>query len=343
VIGALKDRAAHGVYGYDIRPEAYYRAIIGWMRRRHGWDVERGWITYTPGVVPAVNYAIQAFCGHGDRVLLQSPVYYPFFSAIENNGCEVIDNTLVYENGVYTIDFNDFEKKVADPRAKLFLLCSPHNPASRVWTREELTRMGEICAANNVIVIADEIHHDIVLGDKKHVVFADISDTLRDNAVTLTAPSKTFNLAGLYASNAIIPSEALRRRFQDVQRKNAVEMTNTFSIEAMRAAYDSGEAWLEELLEYLRGNAALIESHLQSRMPRAKLVPVEATYLAWIDIGVYGIEEPESFFAEHAKVGVHNGETFGQAGRNFIRLNFACPRSVLRGALDRMAAALEKA
>lgn len=342
IIDAVVERAKHGIYGYSKGSDTYYEAIINWTRKRFDWEINKEWIEFTPGVVPAINYFIQAFCMPGDKVLIQQPVYYPFKRAIENNGCHVVDNTLKFNGEYYEIDFEDFEEKVKDPKVKMFILCSPHNPVSRVWTEEELTKLGLLCLENDVLVISDEIHNDLVFTGYKHIMFASLSHEFAMNSVTCTSPSKTFNLAGMQASNIIIPNPKLKDKFRRVLERNGIGSQNPFSIVALEAAYNEGEDWLEELLEYLEGNIKFIHEFLAKNLPKAKLIDPQATYLGWIDLREY--EEDggrlEKLIIEKGKVALDGGTWFGQDGAGFMRLNFACPRSLLEKALKGIYSAL---
>lgn len=338
VIDAIVKRAEHGIYGYTIRLKDYYDAIMEWTEKRHHWKVKKEWIVFTPGIVPAVNYMIQAYCLAGDKVMIQTPVYYPFGKAIANNGCQVVDNALLYDGRNYTIDFDDFEKKARDSRLKLFILCSPHNPIGRVWTKEELTRIGEICIANNVIVVADEIHHDLILEGYTHHVFANISKDLAKQSIICTAPSKTFNLAGLNTSNIIIPNKELRIRYEQVLENNSIWGQNPMSIDGMKAAYREGEPWLDALLLYLEENVRFMDKYLKDNLPCVKLIRPQATYLAWLDFTEVTTDDTllEKLIFHDAKVALDGGTWFGETGSGFMRINFACPRRILQEALERI-------
>ncbi|AEE92481.1 Cystathionine beta-lyase PatB [Tepidanaerobacter acetatoxydans Re1] len=344
IVDAVVKQAEHGIYGYSSRPDSYYEAIINWTKRRHGWEIKREWIEFTPGVVPAINYAIQAFCMPGDKIMIQNPVYYPFHGAIENNGCHIVDNTLKLNGDYYEIDFADFEKKAKDPKLTLFILCSPHNPVSRVWTKEELEKIGDICCKNNVIVLADEIHNDLVFSRYKHTMFASIKEEFAANSITCTAPSKTFNLAGMQASNIIIKNPVLREKFERILEKNAIGGQNPFSIAALEAAYNECEDWLDQLLDYLEENIRFIHYYLAEHLPKAKLIEPQGTYLGWLDLREY---EPngkklESVVYKKGKVALDGGTWFGRGGDGFIRLNFACPKILLAQGLERISKAINE-
>ncbi len=342
VIDALVKRAEHGIYGYTQRGKEYYQAVVDWLKKRHNWDVKEEWIVFTPGIVPAINYIVQAFCFRGDKVVVQNPVYYPFYNAINNNGCHVVTNPLIYKDGTYTMNFADLEEKTKDPYVKLMILCSPHNPVGRVWTKEELTKLGEICLENNVLVVSDEIHSDLILKGYKHFPFASITEEFPQHSITCTAPSKTFNLAGLQTSNIIIPNDKLRTCFSKVLASNNVELTNCFGSVALTAAYDEGEEWLDQLLGYLQENVEFIDKFVQEKMPEIKFIRPQGTYLAWLDFRAITTDAKrlEKFMREKAKIALDEGYIFGEGGQGFERINFACPRSVLEQALNRIEQAL---
>lgn len=289
IIEALRRRVEHGIFGYTRVPDAYYEALIRWFERRHGWTIRRDWVIYTSGVVPAVSAIIKALTVPGDRVLVQTPVYNCFFSSIRNNGCETAVSPLVYADGTYTIDFDDFEKKAADPRVKLFLLCNPHNPGGRVWTREELTRMGEICIRNGVYIVADEIHCELVFPGNIHIPFASLSPEFSSHSVTCNSPSKAFNIAGLQIANIIVPDNDMRTRIDRAININEVCDVNPFGVEALIAAYNEGEEWLSQLLAYLKGNDDFMWDFCRQNLPQFPLTRLEGTYLEWMDCKTIGL------------------------------------------------------
>lgn len=344
VIEAMKEEVSHGIFGYSKRGEQYYENIIRWYKDRFNWEIKRDWLVYTPGVVSAVNYVLQAFLEKEEGVIIQEPVYYPFKRAIKNNGCNVVNNPLKYHQGTYEIDFEDFERKAQDPNTKLFILCSPHNPVGRVWKKEELYRLGEICLANDVLIFADEIHHDLVYEKGAHQIFANIDSRFEDHVITATAPSKTFNLAGLMSAHLIIKNSSLKRRYKHILVKNHIGKQSPISMAAVEAAYGKGEPWLEELLAYLRGNIRLIETMVTENLTKAKFKPPEATYLAWIDLRGYGLSGKalEEKITKEGKVALDGGTWFGSGGDGFVRINFACPRKTLQEALERIIKALEE-
>ncbi len=338
---AIRRRAAHPIYGYTFRPEEYYDSFISWLRERHGWQVEREWIVYTPGIVPALNMAIQAFTAPGDGVILQSPVYHPFFHAIELNGRRLLNNPLRREGDRYTFDLEGLERVARE--ARLLLLSSPHNPVGRSWDEEELRRLGEICLRHGVVIVSDEIHADLTLPGHRHVPLATLSGELAACTLTCMAPSKTFNLAGLSTSSVIISDAGLRERFRSVIERLHLAGGNLFGIVASIAAYREGAPWLDALLRYIAGNIALAAERV-GEMEGVRMTPVEATYLVWLDFSGTGMdaERLKKFLVEEARVGGNDGTMYGPGGEGFVRLNLATPRSVVAEAFDRIARALKK-
>lgn len=343
VVEALRKRVEHGIFGYVKVPAAYYDAIGDWFKRRHSWRVEKDWILFTTGVVPALSAIIKALTHPGDKVLVQTPVYNCFFSSIRNDECEMVANPLIYRNGAYSIDFDDLEKKAADPRVKLLLLCNPHNPAGRVWTRHELTRIGEICLRNDVFVVADEIHCELVYPGHQYIPFASISEDFLHSSVTCTSPSKAFNLAGLQVANIFAPNPAVRKKIDKALNVNEVCEINPFAVEALIAAYNEGEEWLEELRQYLLGNYNYLKRFFEEQLPQFPVLALEGTYLVWVDCSVLkqSSEEIVKMLLEKDKLWVNEGSMYGEAGDGFIRINIACPRQLLIEGLNRIARALK--
>ncbi len=339
VIDALRRRVEHGVFGYTLVPDGYYKAVIDWFGRRHGLELEREWFIYTSGVVPAVSAIIKALASPGAGVLLLTPVYNCFFSSIRNNGCHAVESALLYDDGTYTIDFDDFERKAAGTDVKLFLVCTPHNPGGRVWSAGELRRLGDICRRHGVIVVADEIHCELVFPGYRYVPFASLGPEYRDNSVTCVSPSKAFNIAGLQIANIIVSDAARRALIDKAINVNEVCDVNPFGVEALMAAYNEGGEWLDRLVEYLYGNYRYLKDYMESRFPELTVTRLEGTYLAWIDCRA--LKVASSCIEESLKSEVHlwiNGGThYGEAGEGFVRINFACPRSVLASGLDRFA------
>ena len=337
----------HGIYGYTQPKDAYYNAITNWMEKNHNWKTKREWIMKTPGVVFALGAAVKAFTKPGDAVLIQNPVYYPFTNIIRDNDRRVIDNTLVYEKRVtegksqYSIDYEDFERKIVQENIKLFILCNPHNPVGRVWNREELQYLGEICLRHHVIVVSDEIHNDFVYPGFEHTVFANVDPRFAEFTVTCTAPSKTFNLAGLQISNIFISNETLREAFQKEIDKTGYDEPNALGAVACEAAYRGGQEWLDQLRAYLLENLNFLRAYLQEKIPQIHLVEPEGTYLVWLDCSELGISGKEQFIVEKAGLWLDGGAMFGPSGADFQRVNIACPRATLELALDKLKAAVD--
>ena len=337
---ALADRIRHGILGYTLMPDSCYEAIIGWEEKRHGWKMEKEWLTFAPGSVPALHMAVQAYCQPGDRVIIQRPVYYPFFRTILNNGTHIANNPLIERNGAYEIDFEDFEQQARDPRTTCFILCSPHNPVARVWKPEELERMGKICADNGVVVLADELHCDMIMPGYRHTPFASLNAACRDNSITIIAPTKTFNLAGLHATVIAIPNEKLRLKFKNILARNSIVNLNIFAVIAMEAAYRHGGGWLDEVLAYIHGNYEFLVGYLKEKLPLAKPYPLEGSYMAWIDFRALE-KDPMALqkrMLTEAGLWLDEGHIFGPEGNGFERIVLACPRSILKECLDRIIA-----
>jgi len=337
VVEAVKKRAEHPAYGYTLTPASYWESIIRWMKARHGWDVRREWLSKSPGVVPALNLCVQAFSRPGDKVVIQTPVYHPFFSAVENNGRRIIRNPLMVENGRYLMDTEDLEKRI-DGRTRMLILCSPHNPVGRVWTKEEIERLGRICVRKDLMVVSDEIHGDLVFNGHKHVPAASVSPELAERTITCLAPSKTFNLAGLSTSVVIASNPKLLGLFDTQAEKAGLTFGNTFGIVALEAAYTQGAEWLDQLLPYLEANIDLATAFFETRVPKIRFLRPEGTYLALLDCRVLGMNQEalDNFFLRKAGVLFDEGTIFGEELRGFERMNLACPRSTLREALERI-------
>lgn len=337
VVEALQRRVAHGIFGYTHVPDAYYDAVTGWFERRHGWKFSREWMIYTSGVVPAISAIIKALTVPGDKVLVQTPVYNCFFSSIRNNGCVMTSSPLVYEDNTYRIDFDDLELKASDPAVKLMLLCNPHNPAGRVWTRDELIRIGEICIRNGVLVVSDEIHCELVYQGYEYIPFASISEDFLRHSVTCISPSKAFNIAGLQIANIISVDPEVRRKIDKAININEVCDVNPFGVEATIAAYTEGEEWLSQLISYLRGNYECMKSYCSENLSAFPLTELEGTYLVWMDCRALGIpvEELEHMLVKEARLWLNAGTMYGAEGEGFMRWNIACPRAVMLEGLDR--------
>lgn len=345
ILEALKKRVEHGVFGYTLVPDSYYEAIINWFARRHNWQIDRSWIIYTTGVVPAVSCAIKALTLPGEKVLIQTPDYNCFFSSIKNNGCEVAENELVRRGDSYEVDFEDFERQCADEKTTVFLLCNPHNPAGRVWTKEELERMNDICLTHGVRVISDEIHCELVMPGHRFTPFAAISDACQDNSVVLNSPTKAFNIAGLQIANIICADPAMRRRIDRAVNINEVCDVNPFGVAALQAAYNESEEWLDSLNHYIWGNYLALKEFIAKELPRLEVARLEGTYLAWVDIKATGLTSDEAYekLMKEGRVYVNSGTMYGRrAGEGYLRINLACPRATLLEGLKRMGGVLRQ-
>lgn len=339
---ALVARARQAIFGYSESREDYFNAVAGWMKRHKNWDVEPDWLIKTPGVVFALAMAVKAYTDPGDTVLIQQPVYYPFVEVVVDNGRKIVSNDLVLsQDGIYEIDFEDFERKITEHQVKLFLLCSPHNPVGRVWTKEELLRIGEICLKHHVIVVSDEIHHDFIFKGE-HSVFATLSKELREISVICTSPSKTFNLACMLISNIFIPNADLRSRFQKQVDAAGMSQLNAMGLEAVKAAYNHGEEWYQAVFSYIQSNVEFVEQYVRERMPGVKMMQHQGTYLVWLDFRATGIgvAELERRIIYDARLWLDSGKIFGRTGEGFQRINVACPRKVLEQAMERLAGIL---
>jgi cystathionine beta-lyase len=342
VVEAVKRRVEHGVFGYPLVPPSFFAAAIAWLGRRHGWEVRKDWMSITPGIVPALNYCVRAFTHPGDPVIIQTPVYHPFFYAIENNGRRVVRNPLRFDGRRFTMDLDDLRTKIDAP-GRMLILCSPHNPVGRVWTRAELEALARIAVERDLIVIADEIHHDLVYRGHRHHVLASLSSELAQQTITCIAPSKTFNTAGLTTAAVVTANPDLHKKFEDEEERSGFDLGNALGIVAFEAAYAHGEDWLEELLPYLEANVDFMEGFLAERVPRIRLVRPEGTYLALLDCRELGIEPAglNDFFLKKARVYFSDGKIFGEEAAGFVRINFGCPRSMLREALERIEMAVK--
>jgi cysteine-S-conjugate beta-lyase len=342
IVDAIKQRAAHEIYGYTFQPESYFDAIAGWMKRRHNWNVNREWISFSPGVVAGITFAIQTFSKPGDGVVVQPPVYFPFFDCVKGTKRKVIENPLKLENNRYYFDLEDLKAKV-DQNTRLLLLCNPQNPGGTVRTRDELAELSEFCNERNILIISDEIHSDVVFKKHRHIPLATVSDAAEANSIILMAPSKTFNVAGLASSVVIIPDKTKRLRYERELNVGHLGMGNLFGSVALEAAYTHGDEWLQQLMDYLWNNYLYLEDFFHKHLPRVKVMNPEATYLIWLDFSDYGMNDSEliQFTTEKAKVGLNNGGRFGKGGDGWLRLNIACPRSILTEALERLKQAFD--
>lgn len=342
IIDALKKKAEEGIWGYTSRPDSYFEAIRGWQLRRNGWEIDQELMSWSLGVVPALSSIVKIFSQPGDKVMIQTPVYSEFYDVTEAWGREVLENKLVEENGSWHIDFEDFEAKASE--AKIFLLCSPHNPLGIVWKREELERMLQICLKHKVLLVSDEIHSDLIFHGKKHIPTASLSDQARTSVISCISGTKTFNLAGLQASTTIFPNKEMKEKFDKYWMAMDIHRNNAFSSVAMEAAFNEGEEWLEQLLEYLEGNFNYIRDFCRENIPQIRPNVPDATYLVWLDCRELGMdnEELRRFMIQEAGLGLNEGYTFGRSLSGYMRLNAACPRSVLEQAMAQLKEAISR-
>lgn len=338
---AVATRAKHPIYGYSFRDDTYVESIRSWIRKRHQWETQSDWFVFSPGIVPAVNFAVLSLTQPGDGVMIQPPVYFPFFSAIEDHQHKLLTNQLTYENGAYSIDFNDFEEKAK--QSKLFIMSSPHNPVGRVWTKDELAKMGEICLRHEVIILSDEIHNDLILPGNKHTVMASVSDEIAALTITCIAPSKTFNMAGLATSSVIISNPELRKKFSGFIDRLHLSMGNLFGTVASVAGYTYGDRWVDELMKYVEKNVAYLRDYLTEYTP-IKLIDPQATYMAWLDFTATGLDDEKikNKLIVKAGVGLSHGPIFGPGGEGFQRINLATPKAVLEEAALKIANTFRK-
>lgn len=335
---ALFRQTEHGIFGYSEVQEEYFKVLEQWMSRHHNWKVESKWLIKTPGIVFALAMAVRAFTNEGDGVLIQQPVYYPFSEVIADNGRKVISNTLIQDkSGKYIIDFKDFEEKIVSEKIKLFFLCNPHNPVGRVWSREELIRLGDICYRHNVIIVSDEIHADFVFNGK-HQVLANLKEEYKKITIVATSPSKTFNIAGLQVSNIFIPNQELRRKFRKELDASGYSQLNVMGLVATKAAYEYGEEWYEAMHKYVSENIAYAKQFICERLPKVKVVETEGTYLMWLDFRELKLSagELDELIIKKAKLWLDSGKIFGESGKGFQRINVACPRKTLTEALTKL-------
>lgn len=338
ITDALEDMVKHGVFGYSESEEHYFEAVQNWMERHYNWHVKESWMTKTPGIVFALAMAVKAYTQENDAVLIQPPVYYPFKEVVEDNHRRLVNNTLVLgEDGTYTIDYEDFEKKIVEENVKLFILCNPHNPVGRVWTKEELERLGDICLKHGVFVVSDEIHADFVF-ERKHTVFSEVKEAYRDISMICTSPSKTFNIAGLQISNIFISNPEKATAFRRQVAAAGYSQVGLPGLVACEAAYRHGDEWLEGVLAYIKANAEFTRAYLQEHLPRVKMTKLEGTYLVWLDFRDYGLTDKEldEKILNQAGLWLDSGAVFGKCGEGFQRINIACPRKTLQQALDRL-------
>lgn len=342
IIDALRNRLEQGIYGYTTRPNSYNESIVNWVSRRFGWNIKSEWLVFSPGVIPAISILIQELTNEGDKIMIQEPVYSPFNSVVKDNKRELVISPLKkLEDGNYVMDYEDIEAKIKD--VKIFILCNPHNPVGRVWTKEELKQLGDICIKHNVKVISDEIHSDIIFKGYKHIPFASICKEFEQNSITCMAPTKTFNIAGLQMSQVILPNEDDYKALDSAFARIDIRRNNAFSLVSTEAAYNHGEEWLTDFIDYLEGNMDFAVDYIEKNMPKLKVRKPQGTYLLWVDFSELGLSDDEvaKFLVENAKVALNNGPSFGIGGQGYQRINLACPRSMVEEALTRIKNAID--
>lgn len=339
IIEKMSQRLKHPVFGYTFRDDEFSDAIRMWMSKRHGWSIDNQWISFAPGIVAGLYHAVQAFTNQGDKVLIQSPVYHPFYYAARQNGRRLVTNPLIQKDGKYSIDFNHFEDQIKKG-VKLFILCSPHNPVGRVWHKEELIQMAEICLKYNVLIVSDEIHADLIFHPHKHIPLATLSPEIANQTITFNSASKTFNIAGLTTAYAIISNPQYLKTYNQQLEKNGTNHGNIFGFESLKAAYSpQGEEWLEQLLHYVKQSVDNVDQYLKKNLPKIKLIYPEGTYLLWIDFRELGIpvDKLTSIIVNEAGLGFNSGEIFGPEGQGFQRMNIGCPHDLVNESLNRLA------
>lgn len=338
VLSALKKRVEHGIFGYSIVPEEWNQAIMSWWKERHDFQIQKEWLIFCTGVVPAISSTVRKLTTVGENVLIQTPVYNIFFNSIINNGRHVLESPLSYDGEVYHIDFKELEEKLAEPQTTMMILCNPHNPIGKIWERETLERIGELCWKHHVLVISDEIHCDLTIPEHDYIPFASVSEKCKENSITCIAPTKAFNIAGLQTAAVIIPNETLRHKVNRALNTDEVAEPNAFAIEAAVAAFREGADWLDELREYIQENKKYVNDFLKEELPELKLVPSEATYLLWIDCShiFENAIELSKILRETTGLYLSAGNQYGGNGSHFLRMNIACPREVLKDGLKRL-------
>ncbi|MFH1120125.1 MAG: PatB family C-S lyase [Bacteroidota bacterium] len=337
IMEAIRQRAGHEILGYSIRPETYFTSLIGWLKRRHNWEIRKEWVAFSPGVVPALNMAVLAFSKRRDKIIIQPPVYFPFFDAVKKHGRKLVYNQLVMDNGRYRMDFESLEQSCREG-AKMLIISNPQNPGGNAWTAGELKTMADICLKYNVLIVSDEIHCDLVNRGFKHTVLASLSPEIARKTIAMVAPSKTFNIAGMATASVIISNPELMKKYRKVLDALHIELGNVFGNVASEAAYSSGDDWLEQLLDYIDGNIQTLLEFAENHLPKVKVIRPEATYMAWLDFSATGMYDKElkKFMIEKAGLGLNEGTQFGPGGSGFMRLNLACPRTTLLQALEQL-------
>lgn len=335
---AIQKRAAHGVFGYSIIPDDWHKAYAGWWQRRHSFTIQNDWLVFCTGVVPAISSVVRKLTTPAEKVLIQTPVYNIFFNSILNNGRQVLESSLKYSDGQYEIDFEDLERKLSDPQTSLMILCNPHNPVGKIWDKETLQRIGELCWEHHVVVLSDEIHCDLTDPGMEYIPFASVSEKCRENSITCIAPTKAFNLAGMQTAAVMIPNSSLRHKVWRALNTDEVAEPNAFAVDAAIAAFTEGEAWLDELRKYIFENKRWAVAFMQERIPKVRVVPSNATYLLWLDCSSLAGSALEiaSYIRKKIKLYLSEGSQYGRTGENFLRMNIACPRSTLEDGMQRL-------
>ena len=344
IIDAIIKRAQHGIFGYTKAPQSYYNAIVNWLNSYHHWSIKQEWITFVPGVVKGIAFCIDSFLSAGDKIAIQSPVYPPFRHVPQMHQYEVLNNNLKLENSRFEIDFDNLAEILSDEKCKLFILCNPHNPGGRVWTSDELKKIADLCYENNVLVLSDEIHADLYFNGHHHTPFASVSDKAAMNSITLMAPSKTFNIAGIISSFSVIPNPAILKKFNDFLNLSELSAGHIFAYTAAEAAYNHGREWLEEAKEYIWENIMFTDKYLKENIPQIKAMIPEASFLIWLDCRELQLTQKDlvDMFVKDAKLALNDGISFGQGGEGFMRLNVGCPRSILEKALENLKKAVSQ-
>lgn len=343
ILEAMRNKLEQEIFGYVYRPDSYYESAANWLKKRFGYEISPATLIHSPGVVPSMSILVKMLTKETDKILIQSPVYPPFASSVKDNGRTLVENNLVKdENGYYTVDFEDLEKKLSCEDVTLFILCNPHNPVGRVWKKDELEKMGELCRKYNVRILADEIWRDLIMPGHKHIPMASLSKEIEDITITLFSPTKSFNLAGLQASFATFPRVEERKEFDDILGKMDVKRNNPFSLVAFEAAYEKCENWLEQLIEHIDGNMQYVIDFINEKLPMIKTAKPEGTYLMWLDFNGVGIPQDkiQDFLINEAKVAMNDGATFGENGKGFFRMNVACPRYMVEEAMEKIEKAI---
>lgn len=342
ILKAIRERASHEVLGYSIRPETYFTSLINWLKRRHNWDIQKEWVAFSPGIVPAVNMAVLAFTKRRDKIIIQPPVYFPFFDAVKKHGRKLVYNQLIMDKGRYRMDYENLEQLCREG-AKMLILSNPHNPGGNAWTATELKRMADICLKYDVLIVSDEIHSDLVNRGFKHTVLASLSPEIAAKTITMVAPSKTFNIAGMATASVIISNPELMKKYRKVLDAIHIELGNVFGNVASEAAYTSGDEWLEQLLDYMDGNIQTLIEYAGKHLPQVKVIRPEATYMAWLDFTSTGMSDKQlkKFMIEKAGLGLNEGTQFGPDGEGYMRMNLACPKATLLRALEQLKTAFD--